>query len=55
MKRVLIVGAESTGKTTLAMALAEHYQTTLEGLRPVILGQSGSNPAPVRAGGDSLG
>jgi GntR family carbon starvation induced transcriptional regulator len=35
--------------------LAEHYQTTLEGLRPVILGQSGSNPAPVRAGGDSLG
>lgn len=28
MKRVLIVGAESTGKTTLAMALAEHYQTT---------------------------
>ncbi|MCV3240245.1 GntR family transcriptional regulator [Mesorhizobium sp. ZC-5] len=35
--------------------LAEHYRTTLEGLRPVILGQSGSNPAPVRAGGDSLG
>lgn len=28
MKRVVIVGAESTGKTTLAMALAEHYQTT---------------------------
>ena len=28
MKRVLIVGAESTGKTTLAVALAEHYQTT---------------------------
>jgi HTH-type transcriptional repressor of NAD biosynthesis genes len=28
MKRVLIVGAESTGKTTLAIALAEHYQTT---------------------------
>ncbi len=28
MKRVLIVGAESTGKTTLAMALAEHYRTT---------------------------
>lgn len=35
--------------------LAEHYQTTLEGLRQVILGQSGSNPAPVRAGGGSLG
>ena len=37
--------------------LAEHYQTTLEGLRPVILGQSGSNPArtPVRASGGSLG
>lgn len=28
MIRVLIVGAESTGKTTLAIALAEHYQTT---------------------------
>jgi HTH-type transcriptional regulator, transcriptional repressor of NAD biosynthesis genes len=28
MTRVVIVGAESTGKTTLAMALAEHYQTT---------------------------
>jgi NadR type nicotinamide-nucleotide adenylyltransferase len=28
MKRVVIVGAESTGKTTLALALAEHYQTT---------------------------
>jgi len=28
MKRVLIVGAESTGKTTLAIALAEHYLTT---------------------------
>jgi HTH-type transcriptional repressor of NAD biosynthesis genes len=28
MKRVAIVGAESTGKTTLAIALAEHYQTT---------------------------
>lgn len=28
MKRVVIVGAESTGKTTLAMALAEHYRTT---------------------------
>jgi NadR type nicotinamide-nucleotide adenylyltransferase len=28
MRRVGIVGAESTGKTTLAVALAEHYQTT---------------------------
>ena len=28
MTRVVIVGAESTGKTTLAIALAEHYQTT---------------------------
>lgn len=28
MIRVLIVGAESTGKTTLAIALAEHYKTT---------------------------
>jgi NadR type nicotinamide-nucleotide adenylyltransferase len=28
MKRIVIIGAESTGKTTLAMALAEHYQTT---------------------------
>jgi len=28
MIRVVIVGAESTGKTTLAIALAEHYQTT---------------------------
>jgi HTH-type transcriptional regulator, transcriptional repressor of NAD biosynthesis genes len=28
MTRVVIVGAESTGKTTLAVALAEHYQTT---------------------------
>ena len=28
MTRVAIVGAESTGKTTLAIALAEHYQTT---------------------------
>ena len=28
MMRVAIVGAESTGKTTLATALAEHYQTT---------------------------
>jgi NadR type nicotinamide-nucleotide adenylyltransferase len=28
MKRVGIVGAESTGKTTLAVALAEHYLTT---------------------------
>ena len=28
MTRVVIVGAESTGKTTLAMALAEYYQTT---------------------------
>lgn len=28
MTRVGIVGAESTGKTTLALALAEHYQTT---------------------------
>jgi NadR type nicotinamide-nucleotide adenylyltransferase len=27
MKRVVIVGAESTGKTTLAIALADHYQT----------------------------
>jgi NadR type nicotinamide-nucleotide adenylyltransferase len=27
MRRVVIVGAESTGKTTLATALAEHYQT----------------------------
>jgi NadR type nicotinamide-nucleotide adenylyltransferase len=27
MTRVVIVGAESTGKTTLAMALAEHYHT----------------------------
>ena len=27
MKRVVIIGAESTGKTTLATALAEHYQT----------------------------
>ena len=27
MKRVAIVGAESTGKTTLATALAEHYRT----------------------------
>jgi NadR type nicotinamide-nucleotide adenylyltransferase len=27
VKRVLIIGAESTGKTTLARALAEHYQT----------------------------
>lgn len=26
-KRVCLVGAESTGKTTLAQALAEHYQT----------------------------
>ena len=28
MTRVVIVGAESTGKTTLAIALAEHYRTT---------------------------
>ena len=28
MKRVVIVGAESTGKTTLALALARHYRTT---------------------------
>jgi NadR type nicotinamide-nucleotide adenylyltransferase len=28
MTRVVIIGAESTGKTTLAIALAEHYQTT---------------------------
>jgi HTH-type transcriptional regulator, transcriptional repressor of NAD biosynthesis genes len=28
MKRVVILGAESTGKTTLAIALAELYQTT---------------------------
>lgn len=27
VKRVAIVGAESTGKTTLAQALADHYQT----------------------------
>jgi len=27
VKRICIVGAESTGKTTLAQALAEHYQT----------------------------
>ena len=27
MKRVVIIGAESTGKTTLATALAEHYRT----------------------------
>lgn len=27
VKRVCIVGAESTGKTTLAQSLAEHYQT----------------------------
>ena len=28
VKRVVIVGAESTGKTTLAQRLAEHFQTT---------------------------
>jgi HTH-type transcriptional regulator, transcriptional repressor of NAD biosynthesis genes len=28
MTRVVIIGAESTGKTTLAIALAEHFQTT---------------------------
>jgi NadR type nicotinamide-nucleotide adenylyltransferase len=28
MRRIVIIGAESTGKTTLAIALAEHYQTT---------------------------
>ena len=28
-RRVCIVGAESTGKSTLAAALASHYQTTL--------------------------
>jgi NadR type nicotinamide-nucleotide adenylyltransferase len=28
MTRVVIIGAESTGKTTLAIALADHYQTT---------------------------
>lgn len=28
VKRVVIVGAESTGKTTLARLLAEHFQTT---------------------------
>lgn len=28
MTRVVILGAESTGKTTLAVALAEHYKTT---------------------------
>jgi NadR type nicotinamide-nucleotide adenylyltransferase len=27
MKRIVIIGAESTGKTTLATALAEHYRT----------------------------
>ena len=27
VKRVVIIGAESTGKTTLARALAEHYKT----------------------------
>jgi len=27
MKRIAIVGAESTGKTTLAVALARHYRT----------------------------
>lgn len=27
IKRICIVGAESTGKTTLAIALAKHYQT----------------------------
>ena len=28
-RRVCVVGAESTGTTTMAIALAEHYQTTL--------------------------
>ena len=28
MKRVVIIGSESSGTTTLARALAEHYQTT---------------------------
>ncbi len=28
VKRVVIIGAESTGTTTLSIALAEHYQTT---------------------------
>jgi HTH-type transcriptional repressor of NAD biosynthesis genes len=28
VKRVVIIGAESTGTTTLSMALAEHYRTT---------------------------
>ncbi|HKY04356.1 MAG TPA: ATP-binding protein, partial [Blastocatellia bacterium] len=27
MKRVCLVGAESTGKTTIARALAEYYKT----------------------------
>src|SRR5581483_9617149 len=26
-RRICLIGAESTGKTTLARALAEHYQT----------------------------
>ena len=28
VKRVVIIGSESSGTTTLARALAEHYQTT---------------------------
>lgn len=28
VKRICVLGAESTGTTTMAMALAEHYQTT---------------------------
>jgi NadR type nicotinamide-nucleotide adenylyltransferase len=28
VKRVVVIGAESTGTTTLSIALAEHYQTT---------------------------
>jgi HTH-type transcriptional regulator, transcriptional repressor of NAD biosynthesis genes len=28
VKRVVVIGAESTGTTTLAMALADHYKTT---------------------------
>ena len=47
IKRVVIIGAESTGKTTLAEALAAHYETvwTPEYLRAFVE-QKGALPVP---------
>ncbi len=47
LKRVVLIGAESTGKTTLAEALAAHYQTVWapEYLRAFV-DQKGALPEP---------